>query len=89
LKAGPVAGAGQLIAEKVLGQKPLTQPNYLIRKFLSDLPDPTPQTPSAPTVLPSNAPQIPANVPQSGVAIPQVTLPPEIQRILALTRGQQ
>jgi len=89
LKAGPVAGAGQLIAEKLLGQKPLTQPNYLIRKFLSDLPDPTPQTPSAPTVLPANAPQIPANVPQSGVAIPQVTLPPEIQRILALTRGQQ
>jgi hypothetical protein len=45
LKAGPVAGAGQLIAEKLLGQKPLTQPNYLIRKMLSNLPDPTSQAP--------------------------------------------
>lgn len=87
LKAGPIAGAGQLIAEKVFGQKPLTQPNYLIRKFLSDLPDPTPQ--AAPPPIPSNAPQLPANVPQSGVAVPQVTLPPEIQRILVLTRGKQ
>ena len=43
LKAGPVAGTAQLVAEKVLRRTPLTQPNYLIRKTLSDLPPPTPQ----------------------------------------------
>ena len=43
LKAGPVAGTAQLVSEKVLRRTPLTQPNYLIRKTLSDLPPPTPQ----------------------------------------------
>ena len=45
LKAGPIAGVGQLLAEKALGRTPLTQPNYLIRNMLSNLPDPTPSTP--------------------------------------------
>lgn len=53
LKAGPIAGASQLIAEKVLGRTPLTQPNYLIRKALSSLPDASIPASIAGTVPPS------------------------------------
>lgn len=72
LKAGPVAGAGQLIAEKVFGQKPLTQPNYLIRKFLSDLPDPTPAAAVPPPVGPIVPP---AQLPSGPVPSPQLPAP--------------
>jgi len=90
LKAGPVAGAGQFIAEKLLGQKPLTQPNYLIRKFLSDLPEPTPPQAIPPQAQSPGSALARANVVQGSPApVPLASLPPAIQRILALTRGNQ
>ena len=72
LKAGPLAGTTQLIAEKLLGRTPLTQPNYLIGKFLSRLPEPSPALPAqaAPAAAQElNVPKLPAN------ASPQVLTP--------------
>lgn len=88
LKAGPIAGAAQLAAEKLLRQTPLTQPNYLIRKFLSDLPEPTPQSPQVAAPVPSNAPQLPANASPQNLN-PQPPAPgPSPQPLLGNPQGQ-
>ena len=93
LKAGPIAGTAQLAAEKLLGQTPLTQPNYLIRKFLSNLPEPNPQTAAPVSAGPTQPPiagNLPANatpptvqgtpLPQPPPASPQPALPaPQLQ----------
>jgi hypothetical protein len=62
IKAGPIAGIGQLAAEKILNRTPLTQPNYLIREALKNLPNATPPASVAtPSVAPNIAGQLPAN----------------------------
>jgi hypothetical protein len=91
LKAGPLAGTTQLITEKLLGRTPLTQPNYLIRKFLSDLPDPTPQAPPVGAPQPTNAPQLPANAsPQmvQGQPIPPQPPPSSAPQLVAPLQPQ-
>lgn len=78
LKAGPIAGAGQFVAEKLLNRTPLTQPNYLIRKALSNLPEasPAPVVGVSPTSLP-NGPALPPPSPSQLPAADQImNLPP-------------
>lgn len=76
IKTGPVEGVAKLIAAKVLRQTPLTQPNYLIRQALSNLPEVSPAAAST-------------GSPLSTSPVTLASLPPAIQRILALTKGNQ
>lgn len=89
LKAGPIAGIAQLATEKLLGQKPLTQPNYLIRNFLSNLPDPTPTTPQGVAIPPLNSPRLAANATPQVIQGTPVSPPPQAPPTLQLTQALQ
>lgn len=82
------------VTQTILRESPATRAAMLIRKSLTNLPEPTPPNPQGTVIPPSNAPQLPANAAPPTIqgtpvpnSVPLASLPTAIQRILALTRG--
>lgn len=86
------------ITQTLLRESPATRVSNLIQKSLSDLPEPSQPGPAQFQGTPpsSGQPQLPANATPTTIqgtpvpsTVPAAALPPAIQRILALTRGNQ
>jgi hypothetical protein len=83
LKGGPVAGAAQFVANRVLGETPMTPVQTGLQSFFGDLPNPSPAQvspqvipPSSPRLMPAQprlSPPAPAQI--SGTVQPRLQAP--------------
>lgn len=84
------------VTQTILRESPATRAAMLIRKSLTNLPEPTPPNPQGTVIPPSNAPQLPANAtpqiltpqPPAPSPAPQPSLPGQPQSLLANPQGQ-
>lgn len=84
------------VTQTILRESPATRAAMLIRKSLTNLPDPTTPTPQGTVIPPSNAPQLPANAtpqtltpqPPAPSPAPQPSLTGQYQSLLPNPQGQ-